>query len=88
MTNILSIITFLPLVAALILAVFLRGDDEAANRNARWLALIATTATFAISLYVLFGFDPANTGFQFVEDRAWIMGLRYKMGVDGISVLF
>lgn len=41
------------------------------------------------SLTVLFGFDPANTGFQFVEDRNWIMGLRYKMGVDlGISVLF
>ncbi|WBU63176.1 NADH-quinone oxidoreductase subunit M [Paracoccus aerodenitrificans] len=88
MTNILSIITFLPLVAALILAVFLRGDDEASRRNAKWLALIATSATFLISLYVLFGFDPANTGFQFVEDRVWIMGLRYKMGVDGISILF
>lgn len=45
-------------------------------------------ATFVISLFVLFRFDPANTGFQFVEDHAWIMGLRYKMGVDGISVLF
>ncbi|MFD1794404.1 NADH-quinone oxidoreductase subunit M [Paracoccus aurantiacus] len=88
MTNILSIITFLPLVAALILAVFLRGDDAAANRNAKWLALIATTATFLISLYVLIGFDRGNTGFQFVEDRSWIMGLRYKMGVDGISILF
>ncbi|MDO5643062.1 MAG: NADH-quinone oxidoreductase subunit M [Paracoccus sp. (in: a-proteobacteria)] len=88
MTNILSIITFLPIVAALILAVFLRGDDEAAQRNAKWLALIATSATFVISLYVLFGFDPANTGFQFVENREWIFGLRYKLGVDGISVLF
>ena len=88
MTNLLSIITFLPIVAAGIMAVFLRGQDEAAARNAKWLALIATTATFVISLFVLFGFDPANTGFQFVEDRAWIMGLKYKMGVDGISVLF
>ena len=88
MTNILSIITFLPLIAALILAVFLRGDDAASRRNAKWLALIATTATFVISLYVLFGFDPANTGFQFVENRAWILGLRYKLGVDGISILF
>jgi NADH-quinone oxidoreductase subunit M len=34
------------------------------------------------------GFDPANTGFQFVEDRPWIMGLHYKMGIDGISILF
>ncbi len=88
MTNLLSIITFLPIVSAAILALFLRGNDEAAGRNAKWLALIATTATFAISLLVLFGFDPANTGFQFVEERPWIMGLNYKMGVDGISVLF
>lgn len=88
MTNLLSIITFLPIVAALILAVFLRGDDEGAGRNAKWVALIATTATFLISLAVLLNFDPADTGFQFVEDRSWIVGLRYKMGVDGISVLF
>ncbi|MFC3630784.1 NADH-quinone oxidoreductase subunit M [Paracoccus angustae] len=88
MTNLLSIITFLPIVAAGILALFLRGEDEAAQRNAKWLALIATTATFLISLFVLAGFDPADTGFQFVEDHPWIMGLRYKMGVDGISVLF
>ncbi len=88
MTNLLSIITFLPIVAAGIMALFLRGQDEAAARNAKWLALLTTTATFLISLFVLFGFDPANTGFQFVEDHAWIMGLRYKMGVDGISVLF
>jgi len=39
---ILSIITFLPAVAALILLVFLRDDDEAAANNARWVALIAT----------------------------------------------
>jgi cytochrome bd-type quinol oxidase subunit 2 len=53
MDNLLSIITFLPLVAALILALFLRGDDEAAQRNAKWLALIATSATFLISLFLL-----------------------------------
>ena len=41
-----------------------------------------------LSLLLLKGFDPANTGFQFVEDRPWIMGLHYKMGVDGISILF
>ncbi|AUH35016.1 NADH-quinone oxidoreductase subunit M [Paracoccus tegillarcae] len=88
MTNLLSIITFLPIVAAAILALFLRGNDEAAQKNAKWLALIATGATFLISLFLLFGFNPADTGFQFVEDQPWVMGLRYKMGVDGISVLF
>ena len=53
MTNLLSIITFLPIVAAAIMAMFLRGDDAAAQKNAKWLALIATTATFLISLFVL-----------------------------------
>jgi NADH-quinone oxidoreductase subunit M len=88
MENLLSIITFIPAVAAAILALFLRGDDPAAQRNAKWLALLATTATFLVSLFVLFGFDPQDTGFQFVEEYDWILGLKYKMGVDGISVLF
>ncbi|SDH55760.1 NADH-quinone oxidoreductase subunit M [Alloyangia pacifica] len=88
MANLLSIVTFLPALAALILALFLRGGDAAADRNAKWLAMIATSATFVISLFILFQFDPANTGFQMVEEGSWIMGLKYKMGVDGISVLF
>ncbi|MCI5111807.1 MAG: NADH-quinone oxidoreductase subunit M [Marivita sp.] len=88
MDNLLSIVTFLPALAALILLVFLRGDDEAANRNAKWLALIATSATFLISLFILAQFDPENTGFQMVEQGEWLLGLQYKMGVDGISVLF
>lgn len=86
--QLLSIITFLPLVAAIILALFMRGDDAAAQRGAKWLALFVTSATFVISLFVLLRFDPANTGFQFVEERAWILGLNYRMGVDGISILF
>ncbi len=88
MDNLLSIITFLPAVAALIMALFLRGEDMAAQKNARWLALFATTATLLLSLFLLVGFDPANTGMQFVEEANWIAGLKYKMGVDGISILF
>ncbi len=88
MENLLSIITFVPLVAAAILALFLKGDDPAAQKNAKWLALIATTVTFLVSLFLLSGFDSADTGFQFVEEHKWIMGLNYKLGVDGISVLF
>ncbi len=60
MTSLLSIITFLPIVAALILALFLRGEDEAAARNAKWLALAATTATFIVSCFVLVGLQPAG----------------------------
>ena len=69
MQNLLSIITFLPTVAAVILALFLRGDDAAARRNAKWLALLATSATFLASLFLIAGFDPANTGFQFAEEQ-------------------
>ena len=88
MDNLLSIVTFIPAVAALIMAVFLRGDDEAARKNAKWIALFATSATFVVSLFILAGFDRNNTDFQMVEDTTWLMGLQYKMGVDGISILF
>ncbi len=88
MDNLLSFVTFIPLLAAAILALFLRGDDEDAQRNAKWLALAATSATFLISLFLLAEFDPGNTNFQFVEEGAWLGGLKYKMGVDGISILF
>lgn len=88
MDNLLSIVTFIPALAALILAVFLRGDDAAANRNAKMAAMFATSATFVVSLFILFGFDVNDTGFQFVEQADWLMGLQYKMGVDGISLLF
>ncbi|MBY6090130.1 NADH-quinone oxidoreductase subunit M [Pseudooceanicola sp. 502str34] len=88
MNNLLSIVTFMPTIAAVILAVFLRGEDKAAQRNARWVALIATSLTFLVSLFILFGFDPSNPGLQMIEDREWLLGLRYKMGVDGISIFF
>lgn len=88
MLNLLSLITFIPAVAAGIMALFLRGKDAAADNNARWIALIATSATFLASLILLLNFDPSDTGFQFVEERAWILGLTYRMGVDGISILF
>ncbi len=87
MENLLSIITFLPAVGAAVLALFLRGEGEYEARNARWVALIATTTTFLVSLALWFGFDRGQSGFQFVEEYDWIMGLKYKMGVDGVSML-
>ncbi|WP_438992302.1 NADH-quinone oxidoreductase subunit M [Lentibacter sp.] len=88
MDNLLSIVTFIPALAALILALFLRGSDEEAGRNAKWVALLATSITFLVSLFILSNFDASDTGFQMVEEREWLMGLTYKLGVDGISVLF
>jgi len=86
--HLLSMVTFIPAIAALILALFLRGEDEAARTAAKRFALATTTATFLVSLGILTRFDPSNTGFQFVEQGDWLLGLQYKMGVDGISVLF
>ena len=86
--NLLSIIIFIPLIAAAILGLFLRGDDEAAQNNAKYVALAATLASLLASLFLLAGFDPDDTGFQFVEEGEWILGLTSKLGVDGVSVLF
>lgn len=83
---ILSVTTFLPLVGALIVYLS-RGDDEAARRNARWIALWTTLITFAVSVILVMRFDPANADFQFVEKAAWLAtGITYHMGVDGISL--
>jgi NADH-quinone oxidoreductase subunit M len=86
--HLLSIVTFVPALAALILMVLARGQDAAADLVAKRFALIATSATFLLSLFILAQFDPQNTGFQMVETADWILGLQYKMGVDGVSVLF
>ncbi|MEM7719402.1 MAG: NADH-quinone oxidoreductase subunit M, partial [Pseudomonadota bacterium] len=66
--NLLSIVIFIPLIAAAILGLFLRGNDEAAQNNAKYVALAATLASLLASLFVLAGFDPDDTGFQFLEE--------------------
>jgi NADH-quinone oxidoreductase subunit M len=83
---ILSVVTFLPLIGALIIYIS-RGDDEAARRNSRWIALWTTVVTFGISLILVWRFDPSNTDFQFVEKTSWLAtGITYHMGIDGISL--
>jgi NADH-quinone oxidoreductase subunit M len=84
---ILSVVTFLPIAGALFIA-FL-SDDEAGARNARWVALWTTLITFAISLILVWRFDPASADFQFLEKQPWLGGaITYAMGVDGISLPF
>ncbi len=86
-TPFLSIITFLPLFGVFWI-LFLR-DDENGNRNARHIALYVTTVTFLLSLYICWVlFDPSSPKFQLVEQVRWFGPVQYKMGVDGISVLF
>ncbi len=86
---VLSIVTWLPLVGcAVILAV--RGDETTVAANARWTALWTSLIVFALSLVLWAEWDPREPGFQFVESVPWLpgYGVAYKMGVDGISVLF
>jgi NADH-quinone oxidoreductase subunit M len=86
---VLSVVTFLPVVGALLVYLLARGGDEAAARNARWISLWATIVTFAVSLILVARFDPSQTGFQFVEKAPWLAGtINYHMGVDGISLPF
>ena len=85
---ILSITTFLP-VLGIIFIFCLNGEDEFVKRNARWGALWTTLVTFAVSLILVWRFDPASPEFQFVEKTTWMGGLAtYHMGVDGISLPF
>ncbi len=85
---ILSVVTFLPLLGALLIYA-IRGEDEAAQRNSRWIALWTTLVTFAISLILVWRFDASNPDFQFVEKASWLAtGITYHMGVDGISLPF
>ncbi|MFT3808811.1 MAG: NADH-quinone oxidoreductase subunit M [Micropepsaceae bacterium] len=85
----LSIVTFLPLVGALFIFLLGRADGEAGDRNARWVALWTTLVTFVFAVIVWMQFDPGNADFQMVEELPWLGGgISYKMGVDGISVLF
>ena len=80
----LSIVMFMPLVGAVIIG-FLNPE---AKGNARWVALWTTVITFLISLIIWVKFDPTNAGFQFVEQRGWLDVMQFKLGVDGISMLF
>src|SRR5277367_369431 len=85
---ILSIITFLPLLGAVL--IMLLPQTEAGVRNIRLAALYTAVITFVVSLFILVYYDPSNPGFQLIERAEWIpgTGIIYQKGVDGISVWF
>jgi len=86
---ILTAIVFLPLAAAVV--VLLVGRDGERDARVRQVALVASLATFALTLWLWAAFDPpaAAPEYQFVERREWIpaFGIAYHVGVDGISLL-
>jgi NADH-quinone oxidoreductase subunit M len=82
----LTIVTFLPLVGAVVIGF-------APSRYARVLGLATALLAWAVSLVIAVGFNatsPATSsgGFQFLEEASWIpaFGIEYKLGVDGLSL--
>jgi NADH-quinone oxidoreductase subunit M len=80
---ILTLVTFLPLVGALMLVMFPRRD-----RDIRWFALGVSLITFLLSLHLPWHFDHGNGGFQYEVDKAWIStpNIHFHLGLDGISL--
>ena len=82
--NILSLITYLPAAAALVLLLFPRGSEKAVKT----FAFLASVATFLLSLHLFYHFDGSIGQMQFEESFSWIEGgvISHHMGVDGISL--
>src|SRR5262245_31602958 len=81
----LTVVTFLPVLGALLVFLLPRDRPELAKVT----SFAVTAVTFLVSLPLLLGFNPADASYQFSEQRAWMpsLGISYHVGVDGISVL-
>jgi len=85
---ILSSLILLPLIGALFILIS-RSSDKSNYQNSKYVALFVSFANFFVSIYLWYIFDPNTSDFQFVENRLWIEGfINYKVGIDGISILF
>lgn len=90
---ILTILIIIPMLAALFLMFVsktTREDGKAqVEKNAPRVAFAASFVVLVLSLILVAAFDPTSAEFQFTEDSPWLgRGIGYRMGVDGISVLF
>ena len=90
---ILSLITFIPLAGALLLIFMARVSSleaqEQLSQNAPRVALVISCAVFFLAMVLTFDFDNTKPGFQFVETAKWLGGgIDFRLGVDGISILF
>lgn len=82
---ILSLLIFLPLAGAFLLLLF----SEESQETIRWIAFVVALAEFLLSVVLFYSFKTGVPGFQFQENRPWIpqLGIRYFVGVDGVSLL-
>ncbi len=84
---ILSSLILLPAIGSFF--IFFQKSNQNQYQSSKYVALFISLANFLLSLYLWYIFDPSIHSFQFVEDRQWIIGLvNYKIGIDGISILF
>ena len=83
---IISSLIILPIVGTIFLF-FIKSNEK--NTPIKYVALFISISNLILSLYLWYIFDNTNPSFQFVENRQWILGLiNYKVGIDGISILF
>ena len=84
---ILSSLILLPTVGALFIF-FVKSSSEKYQAS-KYLSLFISIANFFLSIYLWYAFDKNSVNFQFVENREWLSGfVNYKVGIDGISILF
>ena len=84
---IISALILLPTIGSIFL-LFSKVNNEN-NSTVKYVALFTSVVNFLLSIYLWYLFDPNTYEFQFVEDRNWLVGLvNYKVGADGISILF
>ena len=84
---ILSSIILLPTIGAIFI-LFAKSSNDKYQSN-KYVALFISLANFLLSLYLWHIFDKTSVDFQFLENREWLAGfVNYKVGVDGISILF
>ncbi len=84
--NILSLITFIPIVGMLVIALV----PNKGEKSAKWIALIASLVILCLSIFLWLSFDGSQGGMQFEGKYHWIPGanIYYHLGVDGISMPF
>ena len=84
---ILSSLILLPLLGAIF--IFFSKSKSNTHLTIKYLAIFVSFANFILSLYLWYLFDPSTAEFQFLEEQSWIKGfINYKVGIDGISILF
>tara|TARA_A100000164_G_C21885927_1_gene762750 strand:+ start:215 stop:1696 length:1482 start_codon:yes stop_codon:yes gene_type:complete len=84
---IISALIILPTIGALFL--FFSKSNDQKNLTIKYVALFTSLVNFLLSIYLWYLFDQNTSQFQFVEERKWLLGIvNYKVGIDGISILF